>query len=199
MIEPYQIEFTREDNHRLRGLTREKSLEILLGDRDFPLDVRAEMLSVKNEYYLQSIQQLSQKDLLPGVLDLLVELDAAGIKTGVASASRHVTRILDLLQIRQYIRATCDGSQVRRSKPDPEPYLQVARILGVSPAACLVIEDSEAGVESGVCAGMCVVGLGEPARLSAAFEVVEDLASTNLDKLRAIHKRWLGEGFQPLT
>jgi len=193
MADAYHIEFTRKDNYRLRGLTRERSLEALLGGRQYPPETLAAMLAAKNEYYLESIEKLSQKDLLPGVLELLAELDRWGIKIGVASSSRHVTAILDKLEIRQFIQAACDGSQIQMPKPDPEPYLQVARKIGVQPGGCLVIEDSEAGVKAGVSAGMCVLGLGDRKQLSNAFEIVNDLAGVKIKNLRAIYKRWLGD------
>jgi beta-phosphoglucomutase-like phosphatase (HAD superfamily) len=100
---------------------------------------------------------------------------------------------LDKLEIPHFIQAACDGSQVQRPKPDPEPYLQVARKIGVQPGGCLVIEDSEAGVEAGVSAGMCVLGLGDREQLSNAFEIVNDLADVKIKNLRAIYKRWLGD------
>jgi len=51
---------------------------------------------------------------------------------------------------------------VEQGKSDPEIYLLVARVLGVSPLDCLVIEDSPAGVESALAAGMSVVGVSTP-------------------------------------
>jgi sugar-phosphatase len=72
--------------------------------------------------------------------------------------------------------------RVRRGKPDPEPYLTAAAILGVDPAACLVLEDAVAGVEAGRAAGMTVIGVlttHAPGELAGADVLIGDL--TELD------------------
>jgi beta-phosphoglucomutase len=63
------------------------------------------------------------------------------------------------LGLRPYFQAVVDGDQVVNPKPDPEIYLKVAEILRVAPANCVVFEDSQAGVEAGLSAGMRVVGI----------------------------------------
>jgi sugar-phosphatase len=71
------------------------------------------------------------------------------------------------------------AERVRRGKPDPEGYLLAARELGVDTAACVVLEDTPAGVEAGLAAGMRVVGIGGPdpaPELAAAHLVVASVA-----------------------
>lgn len=64
--------------------------------------------------------------------------------------------------------AVADGNTIGRAKPDPEVFLQAARLLGVAPAACFVFEDAAAGVEGAIRAGMRVVGIGDGALLARA-------------------------------
>lgn len=68
---------------------------------------------------------------------------------------------------------------VTRAKPDPEPYLLAARLLGVSPARCLVFEDSEAGAEAAHRAGCVVVQVPDVVQTSGrwAHHVAPDLMS----------------------
>ena len=74
-----------------------------------------------------------------------------------------------------------------RGKPDPAPYAEAARRLGLPPAECLVFEDSQAGVLSAKAAGMRVIALARPAAppqdLSAADQVLPDLADFRLERL----------------
>jgi sugar-phosphatase len=51
------------------------------------------------------------------------------------------------------------ASDIQRGKPDPEPYLRGAQILGISPVDCVVIEDAPAGIQSGKAAGSRVLAL----------------------------------------
>jgi hypothetical protein len=84
------------------------------------------------------------------------------------------------------------GNDVRRGKPDPEPYLLAARRLGVDPARCLVLEDSVAGIAAAEAAGCFVVAVPtlravepRPGRL-----VVPSLRDISLSWLRAAWDRW---------
>lgn len=107
------------------------------------------------------VEQLSQGlDLLPGAKDLLVELQAAGVPTALVSASsrRIVDACLGAIGA-DFFRHTVSGDDVVRSKPAPEPYLLAARLLGVDPAGCVVIEDSPIGVTAGAAAGCRVLAV----------------------------------------
>jgi beta-phosphoglucomutase len=190
-VEPYSIPFSRAINDRLRGLNRRASLEVILGARDLTEEIKASILEDKNARYLALISEMGPDHLLPGVAPLLKELQAQRIQVGVASASQHVDRVLEKLGIAPFVRAVCSGSRLARTKPYPDPYLLTASLLQVSPDCCLVIEDSEAGVQAGVSAGMCVLGVGPVEILQGAFSVSKTLTGITLKKLRAIHKDWL--------
>ena len=60
-------------------------------------------------------------------------------------------------------------NDVRRGKPDPEPYLRAAHLLDVEPVECLVIEDSPLGAQAGLAAGMMVAAWPEPERTNLMF------------------------------
>lgn len=67
------------------------------------------------------------------------------------------------------------AENVSASKPDPEGFLLGARMLGVDPADCVVFEDSGAGIQAGLAAGMRVIGVGQHARAHNPTYVVDDL------------------------
>lgn len=107
------------------------------------------------------VEQLAQGfELLPGAKELLVELQGAGLPTALVSASsrRIVDACLGAIGA-DFFRHTVSGDDVERTKPNPEPYLLAAELLGVDPADCVVIEDSPIGTASGVAAGCRVLAV----------------------------------------
>jgi beta-phosphoglucomutase len=190
IAEEYNLPFTRKDNEKLLGLTREESLEVILGSKQMDEGLKQKIFERKNYYYHEYIQTMTKSDLAPGIADVLKEAFGEGILLGVASGSRNVKIILEKMSIAGYMEAVVDGNSVRRSKPHPESFLKAAQKMGVAPGTCLVLEDSQAGVLSGLRAGMCVVGVGPPERLSQAQAVFPDTAKINLVKLKKIFADW---------
>jgi HAD superfamily hydrolase (TIGR01509 family) len=96
----------------------------------------------------------------PGARELLTELREQGIPTALVtmSISRMAHHIADRLGFVGFD-AVVSGDDVTESKPHPEPYLRGAELLGVDPADCVAIEDSEPGIRSAVAAGAVTVGV----------------------------------------
>jgi beta-phosphoglucomutase len=189
-ISGYGIPFTRQDNHKLLGLTRRRSLETLLNGRRLSEKQFSEILKQKNNYFLEMVNQMGEKDLLPGVKSLLDELVENNLRIGVASASRNTGPVLKQLGIDAYMDAVLDGNTIRRSKPAPDVFLETACALNVPPSQCLVLEDSHAGVQAALAAGICVVGLGPETRFRNAAAVLPSLEGVSLDMLKKIHIAW---------
>ncbi|MDQ4051263.1 MAG: HAD family phosphatase [Actinomycetota bacterium] len=93
-----------------------------------------------------------------GARQLLAELRAAHVPCALVTMSytRFVAPILASLPADTFS-AIVTGDIVERGKPDPEPYLTAARMLGVRPSECLAIEDSNTGTISAVAAGCTVL------------------------------------------
>ncbi len=172
------IAFDRQANEAMRGLSRRDSLLHLLGKSHptVPEDQIQAMMARKNSYYEKFIQDLSSADLLPGVLPLLEELQASGIKIAIGSSSKNAQLVTQLLGIRSRIHAISDGYSVERHKPAPDVFLHAAMQLGLDPSECVVVEDAAAGAEAGLAAGMWVVGLGPVERFAAAHVIRDSLA-----------------------
>ncbi|GAF96001.1 unnamed protein product, partial [marine sediment metagenome] len=85
------IEFTREDNMRLRGVSRVQSLEFLLekSKKEYTDEDKKEMAERKNGYYLEMLKNITPDDILPGAMDILEELKRRGIKVAVGSSSKN--------------------------------------------------------------------------------------------------------------
>lgn len=180
--------FTETDNERLKGVSRMRSLDILLevggmSDRFTP-EEKERLAAQKNEWYVAYISQMTPDEILPGVLSFLDEVRADGIRTALGSASRNTALILGRLGIDRYFDAVVDGTMVTRTKPDPEVFLRCAGMVGIEPEACVVFEDAEAGIEAARAAGMYSVGIGSPERLGQADRVIPGFAGVSWSQIK---------------
>ena len=181
--------FTEAQNEKLKGVSRIRSLELILGwgGIEKSAEEQHELATRKNEWYVDMIHHMTPEEILPGAKELLNSLRAAGIKTALGSASKNAGVILDKVGILPLFDAVIDGNMVSASKPDPEVFLKGAEALGVAPAQCIVFEDAIAGVEAGKAGGMKVVGIGEQSVLNEADLVVSGLQEINIQTLTNLY------------
>jgi beta-phosphoglucomutase len=184
------IQFSEEDNERLKGVSRMASLDIILEIGKITLNdrMKEEYAALKNKWYLDYISRMTPEEILPGSLEFISELKNAGIKTALGSASKNTPLILKQLGMESLFEAIADGNVVKNAKPDPEVFLTTAKMLGVQPENCVVFEDALAGVESALNAGMICIGIGSEKILTNAHFVIPGLNKMNLNKLREIEK-----------
>lgn len=168
LAEEEDLAFSREDNEHLRGIPRRESLMLILKDRVYPEEKIIEMMERKNGYYLESIKEISPRDLLPGAKELLEEIRAARLRIALGSASKNASEVLDRLGIRSLFDAISDGHSVERQKPAPDLFLHAASQLNLPPADCVVVEDAAAGIEAARAGGFHSIGLGPRERVGAA-------------------------------
>ncbi len=175
--------FSVVDNEQLKGVSRVESLELILNWAGLEKSEteKADLLTKKNQWYLELIEQLNPEHLLAGSLDLLKKLQEKGIKIALGSASKNALGILEKTGIIAYFDALIDGNVVQLSKPNPEVFLKGAEVLGIEPSCCLVLEDAQAGIDAARAAGMQVIGVGQAEHLNGADLVVADLG-TLVDK-----------------
>jgi beta-phosphoglucomutase len=185
------INFSEEDNERLKGVSRMASLDIILeiGNRVIDDKTKEEYASLKNKWYLDYINRMMPDEILPGSLEFISELKNSGIKVALGSASRNTPLILERLGIGRLFDGVADGNNVSKAKPDPEVFITAAKLVGVQPEECIVFEDAVAGVEAALNAGMHCVGIGSEKTLKDAHFVVSGLDKMNLKKLKNFAKR----------
>ncbi|MEH1934919.1 MAG: beta-phosphoglucomutase [Nostoc sp.] len=179
------IPFNREANDALRGVSRRASLMLILGDRPYSEAQIQEMMERKNRYYVELLQNMTAKDLLPGAIALLDELRQAGIKIGIGSASKNAQTVIERLGIADKVDAIADGYSVQQPKPAPDLFLYAAKQLGIEPGQSVVVEDAAAGVDAALAAGMWAVGLGPAERVGAAHIVLPSLEGIKWADLKA--------------
>lgn len=178
--EEENIPFTREDNEQLRGLSRHDSLENFLGERELSEKQKQEWTARKNNYYQEYIEQITRNDLIPGVIDLLRELEIKKYKIAIASSSKNAKYVIKSLGIEDKFITVSDGNSVKQTKPAPDIFLYTADKMGLGPEECVVIEDSGSGVEAANSAGMISVGVGPERRVGKADYCYEHVVEINL-------------------
>ncbi len=183
MADEEGIPFTREDNEKLRGVSRRASLELILKDRSLPEDKMQELMDRKNRYYNEFIKNISEEDLLPGALSILEELRSRQFRLALASASKNAPQVVEGLGIAPYFDAIADGNSVEKTKPAPDLFLYAADKMGVPPEYCLVVEDAEAGITAAQRAGMYTIGIGPEERVGAADYVYPSVAEIRLEDI----------------
>jgi beta-phosphoglucomutase len=188
LAEEEGIPFSREVNHRQRGIGRMESLEVLLerSPRKYSDEEKVALADRKNTYYRDSLATLRSSDALPGSRSLLRALRAKGIKVAVASASKNTPTIMERVDLSREVDAVADGREISHSKPDPEVFLLAARKLGLKPEVCLVVEDAPAGIEAGRRAGMAVFAIGPRERHPDVAHCTEGLNRITADVLLAL-------------
>lgn len=182
------IDLTLEHNERLKGVSRMRSLEIILeiGNVTLSIQQKEALAEKKNSWFVELIEKMSPEEVFPGVKELIDEMRAKGLQVGLASSSKNAPRVLELLNIRNQFDTIVDGTMITHSKPDPEIFLLAASRLGLDPADCLVFEDAEAGVEAALSAGMKCVGVGDAAQLGEAHIVIPKTGDFQLSYLQRL-------------
>lgn len=179
------IEFTLEDNERLKGVSRIKSFQIILeiGGIDMPLDEQEIYCTKKNAQYVKYIEDLTKDDCLTGAYDFIIDAKKQGYKIALGSASKNAGFIIDKLELTQLFDALVDGTSVSKAKPDPEVFIRGAELMGIDKRACIVFEDAVAGIDAAHGAGMLSVGIGSKEQLPEANHCFDCLGDVDLSAL----------------
>ncbi len=179
------FDFSEEHNERLKGVSRMRSLEILLevGNIKLPHDEMERLAAKKNDWYVEYIKQLRPDEILPGVQRFLDETRSRNIKTAIGSASKNTPLILERLNISGYFDAIIDGTKVSKAKPDPEVFLKGAEELGIKPEECIVFEDAQAGIEAAKNGNMYCVAVGSPENLTGADYLIPGFKTMTVDTI----------------
>jgi beta-phosphoglucomutase len=185
LAEELGFEFSRENNERLKGVSRMTSLNILLDIGGIQVDeaTKLEMADKKNNWYVAYIKEIDKTEVLPGVEEYIKKLKKKGIKLGIGSASKNTMTILENIGMIEYFDVIIDGTKVSNAKPDPEVFLLGARQLNLMPKECVVFEDAEAGIEAARNAGMHSIGIGKPEILKHADKVIPGFENLEEDIL----------------
>ncbi len=159
------IYFDETIDNRLRGVSRMDSLEIILerADKEYTQEEKEAMAAEKNDTYVELLKGMSPSDLSDEVRSTLEMLRDRGYKLAIGSSSKNTRTILGRIGLGDFFDAISDGTNITKSKPDPEVFLKAAEFVGEKPADCLVVEDAHAGIDAAVAGGFESAGIGEAA------------------------------------
>ena len=182
LAESIGIAINEQFNECLKGVSRMGSLELILQhghrENDYTPAEKEALAAKKNSRYVELLQDLTPKNVLPGVLPFLEECRSRGIKTALASASRNAPFIVEKLALSDRFDYMADAAGVAHSKPAPDIFLAAAAGLDIAPEYCAGVEDAAAGIQAIHAAGMKAVGIGKKELLYEA-----DLLFANTEKL----------------
>jgi beta-phosphoglucomutase len=164
------IEFTHEHNEELKGVSRVRSLDLILelGNITASQEDKNKWLLQKNEDYLTYLVDMDEREILPGVLKVLEFLKSKNQHITLGSASKNARPILEKTKTLHFFDAIVDGNDVTNAKPDPEVFLRAAKLVGVTNENAIVFEDSVAGIQAANSAKMISIGIGDSSVLYEA-------------------------------
>jgi HAD superfamily hydrolase (TIGR01509 family) len=149
------------EGHFLKGFGR-RNVEIMRDMLHWSEDLNEiQRLSLRKEELYREVVKDWGIEPLPGVRRWLERLQEGGIACGIGSSTedKNVKLGLEILGLGMFFKTAVTAEHVKRGKPAPDVFLEVARRLGARPERCVVFEDAPAGVEAGRAAGMKVVGV----------------------------------------
>ena len=187
MAEKLGIIIDEKFNEQLKGISRTESLERILefGGKadDYTEEEKEKLAAQKNTEYVELLEELTPADILPGLLSILDQAEALGMKSSIASASKNAPHILEKLGIKERFAHIVDPNTLVKGKPDPEIFVRAAEAIGIKPEEAIGFEDAQAGIEGIKGANMFAVGVsvGEP--LHGADLIINSLEEIDLAKL----------------
>lgn len=182
------IEFTEEDNEKLKGVSRKRSLDILLslGNVNATEQEKQNWMDSKNEEYLKYIRGMNADEVLPDVPKVLDFLITKKQPIALGSASKNAKEILSKINLISKFNVLVDGNEVTKAKPDPEVFVKGALQMGVAPEDCVVFEDAAAGIEAAKSAGMIAIAIGEKENLPNADYYFNDFTEIETSFLEQV-------------
>ena len=190
----FGLKLPKSIEERTKGVSREDSLKIILEELNLSVDEEQfqDLANKKNKCYIESLEKLTDKDILPGIKELINDLKQKGVKIALASASHNGPFILKKIGLFNSFDTIVDPGKVTKGKPNPEIFEVASAQLGLAPKDCVGVEDSIAGIEAINSAGSCSVGVGDES-LSHAFKRVESTKELTVTLLQEAWNNFVKE------
>ena len=187
LAEDLNIPFSDEQFWATFGWRNDAIIPMLIGPSS-PERIK-ELGDRKEVYFREFVRETAAP--LPGAIELLSALQAAGYLQALASSTptANIELISDLLRLKRYLSVFVSGESVPHSKPAPDTFLKAAEELGIDPSLCLVIEDAVAGIEAARAGGMyciAVAGNRDLPGLRAADLMVKDLTEVSVERIKQL-------------
>ncbi len=180
-----KIEISEEEHQKYLGVASD-AMWLEIAERNqlqIPVSELIEQNHKESYRYLSEVEQIP---IMPGLVDLLEKLQDKKYPMAVASSS--TPEIIDLIlrrtNLKKYFRVIVSAQETGKSKPEPDVFLLTAEKLGINPANCLAIEDSENGIKAAQAAGMTCVAYqspdADPQKQTAADAVIQNYSQLGM-------------------
>lgn len=190
ILAEHGINLTKEVNSKIKGLPRVETLVAILKHYNksdlFSQEQLIEVSTIKNNLYKKMLEtDLSEKDILPGVVQLLEDAKSKNLKLAVASSSYNAPMILEKINLIKYFEYIVNPGSVKNGKPAPDLFLKACEGIGIKPAEAIGFEDAIAGIEGLHLAKIKSVAIthGEANDWSLADYVVQSTSELDLEKI----------------
>jgi len=183
VLKPYNIQLSENDFKGFIGMTQVEIFSSILNAHTIDKSID-QLRSEKKSIYTKLIKD--ELFPMPGLAELIEWIEQTPLKKGIASGSPldDIHSVLDHIHLRDRFDCIQSSLHLPHGKPFPDVYLHVAEGLNVSPAACIVLEDTAIGVEAGKKAGMICIAvpnaLTSHQNFSHSHYVVKDLFAARL-------------------
>ena len=188
LAEQHNIPITEEFYRtQMNGRTFSGIIEVVFNE-EMPISKAKEIAYEKERIY----RDLYKEHLKPtdGLMAFLEEAKAKDIPmvVGTSAPVDNVEFTLDGLNIRSYFKGVIDDRAVTKGKPDPEVYLNCAKMIDRDPANCIVFEDAVSGIKAGKSAGASVIALATSHKREEleADLIVDNFTQLNLDIINQV-------------
>jgi HAD superfamily hydrolase (TIGR01509 family) len=154
-----------------------------------------ELVSVKNNLFIEAFDKKEDLYLMPGVKDLIVDLYHNGIQLVVASSSEMeiINKVFERFNLNQYFTHKVSGNDFPESKPNPAIFLKAAELAQTPVENCIVIEDSTNGIKAANAANIFCVGYeslhSQMQNYSSADLVINHFNELNFDSIHTIKNK----------
>jgi len=179
--------WSEQDQEALLGGSMEHTVAYLLAKATVPAPQPGEVARWMLDGMLTRAAQ-GRVTVRPGARDLVSQVAAAGLRYALVTSSEREFTDAVLKATGLPFTVTVTADDVERTKPDPDPYLRGAALLGAAPGQCVVLEDSLNGVTSATLAGCKVIAVPSllPVPPAEGRLVVTSLTEVTVATLRAL-------------
>jgi beta-phosphoglucomutase len=186
-LKPFNVQLADLDAAKLHNIVGRRTRDAFEFIRhDLGVSVPTAELEEARWPVFEALRESGQT-LLPGAKELLERLKNASVRLVLVSSGKenYVRSVLKKWQIDKYFDDIIGGDEVTKGKPDPEPYLNALRYLQLPASDCVVIEDSQSGIESAKAAGCYCVAVRNanipPQDYSRADQLVDSLSEVSIE------------------
>ncbi len=192
MADKLGVYFDEKINNRLRGVSRMQSLDIILERYEgasLSGNDKMKLAQEKNNVYRKLLEGMTADDVSGDVRATLSKLREKGYKLAIGSSSKNAKYILERVNLLDEFDAISDGTNITKSKPDPEVFLKAADFMGLKPEECAVVEDATAGIDAAKAAGMIAIAIGDASDYEKSDYVLSEFVDliTVADKIEKVY------------